>query len=117
VDQRVLIEAIAKFAKRPAQPNAAIPNSIVARRPAFLANRRVDLAKMRNAAAAGDFSVLQTIAHNWKGTGVGYGFPEITRLGTEIELAAKAADGDSLPALIEQVALCLAGTAPITIAD
>ncbi len=117
VDQRVLIEAIAKFAKRQAQPNAAIPNSIVARRPAFLANRRVDLAKMRNAAAAGDFSVLQTIAHNWKGTGVGYGFPEITRLGTEIELAAKAADGDSLPALIEQVALCLAGTAPITIAD
>ncbi len=97
VEQNELIEAIAKFAKRLAhQIQATIPDSIAARRPAFLANRRLDLTKMREALAAGDFATIQVIGHNCKGTSAGYGFPDIGTLGSTIEKTAKDFDTEGL---------------------
>jgi signal transduction histidine kinase len=71
---------------------AGLSEAIKARRPAFLRNRRWDLEKMRSALAAHDFAAIRTIAHNCKGTGTGYGFPEISSLGAQLGIAAKALD-------------------------
>ncbi|MCX7892755.1 MAG: Hpt domain-containing protein [Burkholderiales bacterium] len=60
--------------------------------PGFLARRREDAAAIRAAARAGDFATARSLGHQLKGSGGGYGFPEITRLGAEIEEAAKSHD-------------------------
>jgi hypothetical protein len=39
------------------------------------------LKRLRAALAAKDFTVIQKIAHNCKGIGRGYGFPEISEIG------------------------------------
>jgi hypothetical protein len=80
---------------------------IAARRPAFLANRLLDLGKMQDALASRDFAAIQNIGHNCKGTGTGYGFPDISRIGATIEIAARALDGIELEKLIQQFAGCI----------
>jgi two-component system sensor histidine kinase/response regulator len=67
LERNDLVEAIAKYAKRPAQQRDAAADRIAALRPAFLANRRIDLLKMRGALAERDFTIVQGIAHNCKG--------------------------------------------------
>lgn len=57
--------------------------------PGFLENRLKDLEKLRNALSNSDFKTIQSIGHSLKGVGGGYGFDEISRLGAEIETAAK----------------------------
>jgi hypothetical protein len=47
---------------------------------------------MRDALAAGNFALIQSIGHNCKGTGTGYGFPRISQIGLAIQKAAKALD-------------------------
>jgi hypothetical protein len=74
----------------PGAQEEEIPESIRAMRPAFLANRRRDFETLQAALAALDFAAMRTIAHNCKGTGTGYGFPEITSMGAQISTAAKA---------------------------
>jgi len=80
---------------------------ILAHRPAFLANRRLDLGKMQDALASRDFAAIQHIGHNCKGIGRGYGFPDISSLGATIEIAARALDGIELEKLIQQFAGCV----------
>jgi hypothetical protein len=91
-----LIEAIAKFGQRPAPEVDAAADPIAALRPAFLTNRGLDLSKMRDALVAKDFVTIQAIGHNCKGTGAGYGFPDIGTAGSAIEKAARALDSDGL---------------------
>jgi signal transduction histidine kinase/CheY-like chemotaxis protein len=102
LERNNLVAAIAEFAKRPIRRSAAVLEAIAARRPAFLANRQQDLARMRDALAAGDFAVIQMIGHNCKGIGTGYGFPDITNLGSAIENAAKALDAAELQESIRE---------------
>ena len=63
---------------------------------------------MRNALAARDFASIQTIGHNCKGTGAGYGFPEISSIGSTIEQAAKASSADHLEEALVDFEQCLA---------
>ena len=102
VERDDLVAAIAKYAKRPMAASTPMPPTIAARRPAFLANRRQDLVKMRDALAAGDFAAIQSIGHNCKGIGTGYGFPDISNLGSAIEKAAKALDTHELEETINE---------------
>lgn len=74
--------------------NASDP--LAARRPGYLANRIRDLEKMREALANGDFETVRATGHNCKGTGSGYGFPEISAAGAAIEKAARAADAKAV---------------------
>jgi CheY-like chemotaxis protein/HPt (histidine-containing phosphotransfer) domain-containing protein len=115
VERHDLLDAIAEFAdpaKREPQVPAELPlnpattpgqrqaeglsEAIKARRPGFLTNRVRDLEKMQSALAAGDFAAIRTIAHTCKGTGTGYGFPEISSLGTQLCSAAKALDTEQV---------------------
>lgn len=107
VKRNELVEAIVRLAKRPASGVEAIADPIVARRPAFLANRWLDLSKMQDALAARDFATIQAIGHNCKGTGTGYGFPEISNLGSAIERGARALDAVGLAGSIRQFERCI----------
>ena len=108
VERADLIEAIAKYAKRPAAARAdSVSQLIQARRPSFLANRRTDLEKLREALAAQDFAVIQKIAHNCKGIGKGYGFAQISEIGASMEKAAKALDLPQVSQAINDFADCL----------
>jgi CheY-like chemotaxis protein/HPt (histidine-containing phosphotransfer) domain-containing protein len=65
---------------------------IRARVPIYLARRREDVRTIETLLSEGDFDKIRVLAHNMKGSGTGYGFPEITELGASIEKAAKSLD-------------------------
>jgi hypothetical protein len=100
-------EPIAKRAQTPLPGGQPIPDPIALRRPAFLANRWLDLAKMRDALASSDFATVQTIGHNCKGTGTGYGFPDISSVGSAIETAAKALHADEVEDSLREFERCI----------
>jgi CheY-like chemotaxis protein len=105
VDRRDLFEVIAKHAQpgKSETVEEEVQDSVAAYRPNYLAKRQADLEKMRTALAHANFAVIQSIGHNCKGTGNGFGFPEITALGLKIEQAAKAADADRLLECIDSL--------------
>jgi HPt (histidine-containing phosphotransfer) domain-containing protein len=70
--------------------------------PRFLANRRAEIGRLREAVAKGDFEEARRIGHVLKGAGGGYGFDEITRLGAEIE--RHAARGEDVRGAVEALA-------------
>ena len=74
----------------------SLPPEIQARIPTYLARRRQDLVAMKNMIAEGDFERLRVLGHNMKGSGSGYGFPELSRVGAEIEKAAKSQEQEEL---------------------
>jgi PAS domain S-box-containing protein len=90
VERNDLVAAIAKFANCSGALKEAIPAPIAARRPAFLANRRLDVVKMKEALENRDFASIQVIGHNCRGIGKGYGFPDISSAGAALEIAALA---------------------------
>ena len=46
--------------------------------------------------AASDFKRLASISHDLKGTGTAYGFPELTRIGGQVNRSAKQNDRDAI---------------------
>lgn len=58
----------------------------------YLENRRRDIVVIRAALTREDFEPVRAIGHNIKGTGGGYGFDFITKVGDELEQAALGAD-------------------------
>jgi len=80
-----------------------ISHAILAQRPAFLARRRADIVKVRNALSAGDFALIQSVGHNCKGIGTGYGCSEISSLGLAIENAARTLDENRLVDCLERL--------------
>ncbi|HUE20300.1 MAG TPA: PAS domain S-box protein [Bryobacteraceae bacterium] len=64
--------------------------------PGYLAARRKELPEMMALLAASGFERLAVLAHNIKGTGGSYGFPELTRMGAVLEQSAKHMDAEAL---------------------
>jgi HPt (histidine-containing phosphotransfer) domain-containing protein len=63
------------------------------------------VAKLEELLAAGQMRELQTLAHQLKGAGGGYGFPQITELAASLEAALK--QGAAAPVVKDRaVALC-----------
>ena len=69
--------------------------------PDYLADRRNEVKVLLDAATQKDFATLQSLGHQMKGTGGGYGFDHITVIGGQLESAAKAQD---LPAIEQKIA-------------
>jgi HPt (histidine-containing phosphotransfer) domain-containing protein len=67
--------------------------------PRFLANRLADVNKIRAALASADFEAIRVVAHGMKGSGGGYGFPEVSRLGATLEEGARQRDTAAITAL------------------
>ena len=76
--------------------------------PSFLENRIRDLAALRGAGAAQDCAAVRRLGHDMKGTGAGYGFDGITRIGAELERAAIRGDLDAIRCAVEELADFLA---------
>jgi len=68
------------------------PEGIESLVPDYLASVRRDMAAMVTAIDAQDCAVAERLGHQFKGTGHGYGFPEIAHAGSAIELAARSAN-------------------------
>ncbi len=76
--------------------------------PRFLSHRAGDVDKIRAALASGDFAAIRVMAHGMKGAGGGYGFPEISRIGAAMELAADRRDADAISELTTNLEAYLA---------
>ena len=67
-------------------------------RPAYLQARRTDIQAVLTALDNFDYETIRTVGHKMRGSGTGYGFPEITAVGQRLELAAE----DRNPQLIRE---------------
>ena len=68
------------------------PQGIEGLVPNYLVSVRRDMAAMMTGVDAKDCEIAGRLGHQFKGTGHGYGFPEIAQAGTAIELAARSAN-------------------------
>jgi CheY-like chemotaxis protein len=101
IEKDQLLNALSEFMKEKA-PEPVDP-AIAALQPRYLANRRSDLEKVNAAREKGDFDVIRKLAHDWKGSGAGYGFPEISQVGRELEQAAIRRDAADVAAWIGEM--------------
>ena len=72
--------------------------------PRYLDRRHKEIDTFRAQLAAGDFEALRIGGHSLKGSGGGYGFPDLTRIGAVIETAAKASDSEAITAALAEYA-------------
>ncbi len=71
--------------------------------PGFLENRHQDVACLHEALKQFHFQTIETLGHNMKGIGAGYGFEDISTLGARIERAAKIKDAETIQACAEEL--------------
>jgi hypothetical protein len=64
--------------------------------PNYLANVRRDMKAILAGVDSKDCKIARRLGHQLKGSGAGYGFPEITRAGAAVERAATADNGDEI---------------------
>lgn len=50
-----------------------------------------------------NYSEIRKFAHNLKGSGGGYGFDDLTQLGSDISLATKSEDAKKLDSLVKEL--------------
>lgn len=86
---------------------ALVPAGVEDLLPAFLENRRNELAALKAAVATHDFGTVLHIAHRMKGVGEPYGFPTISLIGVDLDGAVQRADMRRLLALVRQYATYL----------
>ena len=72
--------------------------------PRYLDRRHKEIEIFRAQLAAGDYEALRIGGHSLKGSGGGYGFPDLTRIGGAIETAAKAGDAAAIQAALAEYA-------------
>ena len=100
IRQSVLLHAIREHSAGPvvAIADVADPYDLAAARtlsrlasrvPAYLAHCRQNVVKMLAALDLADEETVSFLSHNLRGSGSAFGFPRITDLGAEIELAAE----------------------------
>ena len=90
--------------KRSLEPiTVVVPDDLEELVPGYLEQRRFEVAGMMSLLAASDYERLRTLGHDMKGTGSSYGFLELTKLGGELESAAKRTDYKALALQIPQL--------------
>ena len=89
------------------KPILAVDAQVAALVQRFLANRAADVGRIRAALAGRDFEAIRGAAHGMKGSGGGYGFPEISRLGAAMEEGARRRDAAAIVELVASLEACL----------
>jgi HPt (histidine-containing phosphotransfer) domain-containing protein len=79
--------------------------------PRYLAGVRKDVSQLSSLLEAGSLERIRVIAHDLKGTGSSFGFPELTYWGAAMEESVLRAD---VPKLAEQIASVVALLARIS---
>ncbi|HMV87023.1 MAG TPA: response regulator [Blastocatellia bacterium] len=72
--------------------------------PDFLAERQLDVQRIQDGLVAADYTLIQRLGHNMKGSGAAYGFEPLTLLGKAIEECAKQRRHDEITKLHGQLA-------------
>lgn len=62
-----------------------------------------DINSLLKAVNEKNYNTLKKIGHNLKGSGCGYGFDQITEIGSEIERLASEGQGEEIGALIARL--------------
>lgn len=75
--------------------------------PAYLARRREEVAHLRSALEAGNLELVRISGHRLAGSASGYGFPQIGRVGRELEQAALRRDATAASGAVDQLARML----------
>ncbi len=111
ISRSALLRALSEHLKSAALPPVAkalaeeFDPDILDLLPGYIANRHADVAAIDRALAQGDWETVETLGHRCKGSGGGYGLPEISVAGATLETAAQqrvTADARSgLEALLE----------------
>jgi len=78
-----------------------VDDDIVNLVPEYIAARRRDVASLRQDLERGDLEAIARLGHKMKGSGSGYGLPVVSRLGGEIEDAARAGDAGAIRPLVD----------------
>jgi HPt (histidine-containing phosphotransfer) domain-containing protein len=95
IRKRVLLETLARvcdarISDTPPRAGRTTAEDLIPLLPQYLANRTRDVAAIRAALGRGDLSIITKLAHNMRGTGTSYGFPELSELAMRLEDAATA---------------------------
>ena len=84
--------------------------------PNYLASVRREMGEILAGVDLNDCTIARRLGHQLKGSGEGYGFPEITRTGAAVELAAIAANEDEIRRQILALAAFLDRVEIVTLA-
>ena len=68
--------------------------------PGYLENRHHDIAKIKTALEEGDYETIRILGHGMKGSGSGYGFEQISEIGSNMEQAAITQDSGQVTELL-----------------
>lgn len=68
--------------------------------PRYLDRRHKEIEVFRGHLASANFEALRIGGHSLKGSGGGYGFPDLTRIGGVIEAASKTGDAQTIQAAL-----------------
>ncbi|HWU41961.1 MAG TPA: Hpt domain-containing protein [Bdellovibrio sp.] len=71
--------------------------------PQFLENRKKDIASLQAMVAQNDLTAIAQLAHKIKGAAAGYGFADLSKMASEMEVAAKNSDNGPLSDLAEKM--------------
>ena len=101
-----LLKAIEQYASKSAVSSRTprvvvdVPPGLEEGAKQYIKSKKNDAIEMKQFLAEQNFDRLRVLAHNMKGTGLPFGFPLVTELGSEIEASAKERD---VPALVDQL--------------
>lgn len=84
----------AREEKAPHATNAALPDEVQDLVPGYIERRQTDITALWAALKMGDYETLSTLGHQLKGSGIAFGFDELSDRGASLEQAAKANDLD-----------------------
>lgn len=75
--------------------------------PQYLENKKKDASRIREALDKGDLETVRILGHSMAGSGGGYGFPGITRIGRNLEKFAQSKDVDAARASVHELEIYL----------
>ena len=117
IRRQTLLDALEKYSgsllgyenrPQPVQPlKSSVDERLRAIIPGYLKARRNDVSNILSALEAGGYERIRSIGHKMRGSGAGYGFPELTAVGEQIELAAGRRDEQKIREQVEQLSKTL----------
>jgi CheY-like chemotaxis protein len=107
IQKATLLKALEEHLKCRQKILVGAPEGIGELIPGYLRNRRADLRTLGIALEKNDYSAIQVVGHQMKGSGAGYGFAAISEIGRSLELAAKEEKTEGVQAQISALAAYL----------
>ena len=86
---------------------AHIPGDLEELIPGYLEGKRENVKTMLEALGRDDFETIRVIGHDMKGSGAGYGFEDITRIGRDIERWAVEKKAHEIRACVSELSTYL----------